>query len=368
MPEGSIANAVSNNVYKDLDMTRYPEYYDERSGAKFNEYMMPWTNLKDYNMAEHINVMQDAIMALQKTLGEMAQVPANPVDANGNPITSIEALRQIAATSTVKDRLNAIERYDWYAKFDKRYGGPDWVYRETGKNATIQEHRHLGTSTIPGTPQKISLTEEVTGLLPKANLNLSNSAAGITGSDILVQPDSGTKISQALNEKISEKTGGTIAKDAKLEILGKTNTRWTREFDIKDATGTGNTLVADGNTLLGQSIQSGDKLASTLLKQPLTGMHHGRYVLIIRVLASAIPTANVLRIAAVDSVTNAEINAGVYSGDEFETANKYKTFYLIFDHNGKTNIVIEKLATTAAVKIRFDYAIVEPVHPAVFDR
>ncbi|WP_257207990.1 hypothetical protein [Bacillus cereus] len=41
---------------------------------------------------------------------------------------------------------------------------------------------------------------------------------------------------------------------------------------------------------------------------------------------------------------------------------------MIFNHDGSTKLRVRKLATTSSVKVRFDYAIVEPVHPAVFDR
>lgn len=368
--KGSNANAPlnGNNIYQDLEMTRYPAAYDEREGAKLNMNMTRQTNLKDYNMAEHVNALQDAVMAVQRVLGEMVQVPADPKDLNGNPLTQ-DAINALARVNTVKDRLNSIERHDWSATFDKRYGGPTWSYTEGGNNATIQQHRHLGSASgIPGSPEKISLTQEVTGKLAKGNLNLAKSTTGLTGADVFVNASSDQKIADALNDKVSESQGGTIAQNATLNIIGKTNTRWTREFDTLDATGAGNSTVPDGKTLLGTAVESGANAASTLLNQKITGMYYGRYVAIVRIASSSLTSAKVLEIAARDSFTNAELNSVTLSGTDFDKIGDYKTFFLIFEHKGATNLVINKLNTVPAARIRFDYAIVEPVHPAVFDR
>ncbi|PFK99769.1 hypothetical protein COJ01_17000 [Priestia megaterium] len=367
---GSTANAVGNSIYPDLILTRFPQTFDERSGSKSNPNLLRQTNLKDYNMAEHVNSLQDAVMAIQRMLGEMAQMPAKPTDAQGNPITDPTALTNLAKTSTVKGRIDAIETHDWYADFDKRYGGDTWTYDENRTtNPTIQEHRHLGgASGIPGMPEKIVLTQEVQGKLPKANVDLSKTATGITGADVYVEPTSSTKISDAINDKISETTGGTISQTAQLKVLGKTNTRWTREFDSLDASTTGNTSVQDGSTLLNKAIESGATAASDLLNVNLSGMYYGRYVAIVRLSASSLAAGAVVELSATNSSTGAVINKVTLNGDDFDTASKYKTFYLIFNHDGQTKLRVRKLSTTASVKVRFDYALVEPVHPAVFDR
>lgn len=367
--KGSNANAVQNNVYTDLEMTRYPEHLDAREGAQLNLNMQRWTNLKDYNMAEHINAVQDAILAVQRTLGKHVQIPANPVDAQGNPITSVTALNSLASNTTVSDRIDAIEQYDWYSVLDRRYGGPTWSFRNVGKNATIQEHRHLGAASgIPGTPEKIVLTQEVTGLLPKGNINLTKTASGITGSDIFVEASSPEKISEALSDKLSETTGGQIQKDATLEVLGKTNTRWTREFDHTDASTAGNTVVAEGKTLLGRAISSGAVSASNLLDKELTGMYFGRYVAIVRMSCTNLTSIEAVEISAINTTTNAVINSVTIKGSDFDAATNFKSFFLIFNHDGATKLRVRKLNTNTATTVKFDYALVEPVHPAVFDR
>ncbi|BCT30496.1 hypothetical protein [Bacillus velezensis] len=366
---GSIGNAVGNSVYTDLVLTRYPTTFDERSGSKSNPNLSRWTNLKDYNMAEHVNALQDAVMAIQRALGEKVQLPAKPVDASGKPITDENELLNVSKTSTVKDRLDAIETHDWYAEFDKRYGGPDWKFdKDAATNPTIEQHRHIGSAGGNGMPEKINLREEVSGKLPKVNIDLSNTSTGLTGKDILVEPTVGTKISDAINDKVSESTGGTISKGAKLTNLGKTNTRWTREFDSFDAATTGNSVAQDGATLLNRSIESGATAASDLLNVSLSGMYYGRYVAIVRLCTDNLSPNSIVQISAINSKTKTEINSVTLDGSDFDGKSKYKNFYLIFDHNGTTNLRVRKLGTTSSVKVRFDYAIVEPVHPAVFDR
>ncbi|MES9681810.1 hypothetical protein ABWK22_02595 [Gottfriedia acidiceleris] len=367
---GSIANPVPNNIYEDLILTRFPETFDERSGGKLNQNLLRQTNLKDYNMAEHVNALQDAVMAMQRTLGELAQMPKNPKDANGNPITDPNELLNLKKTSTVKARIDTLETHDWYSEFDKRYGGPDWEFDDAQvTNPTIQQHRHLGSASgISGMPEQIDLTQEVKGKLPKANVDLTKTSKGITGSDIYVELTSDKKIADAINDTISETTGGTISKDGKLTVLGKTNTRWTREFDSSDASSTGNSSVSDTKTLLGRAVESGDTAASDLLNTNLTGMYFGRYVAIVRLSASNLSVGSLVEITASNSSTNAVINKVTLSGSDFDATGQYKNFYLIFNHDGATNLKVRKLNTTSAAKVRFDYAIVEPVHPAVFDR
>src|SRR5699024_2408229 len=143
------------DIYTDLVLTRYPKSFDERSGAKANANFKRWTNLKDYNMAEHVNSLQDAVMSLQRLLGEMAQMPANPTNSAGKPITNPTELNTLAKTNTVKKRLDDLETKDWYSIFDKRYGGPTWKFTDGAtQNPTIQQHQHLGsTSGIPGMPE-----------------------------------------------------------------------------------------------------------------------------------------------------------------------------------------------------------------------
>lgn len=362
----STQNSVGNNIYTDLILTRYPEFYDERSGTKNNPNLNRFENLVHYNMAEHVNSLQDAVMAIQRTMGEKAQLPVSPKDANNQPITSETELRKVIQKSTVKSRLDAIESKDWYAEFDKRYGGPNWKFDTTkSTNPTIQQHRHIGGG--DGMPAKIVLTQEVSGLLPITNIDLSQNKTGITGNDIYVDANSPNKISAALNDKLSESTGGTIKDSATLNNKGKTQTRWSKEFDYKDAVA-GNAEVQDAKTLLNRAVVSGTTQAATLLDKNLENLYHGRYVAIVRLAASALPSTDLVQISAVNSVSKAVINTVKLAGTDFETAGNYKTFYLIFDHDGKTDLKVQKLNTTASAAIRFDYALVQPTHPAVFDR
>ena len=370
---GSISNAVkeANLTYSDLVLTAYPKYYDgreQKTGYFKNLNLLRQTNLKHYNMAEHVNALQDAVMAIQRTLGVKAQLPAKPVDKDGNPITSETEINKILATNTVKDRIDALEKFDWYAVFDKRYGGPNWKFDKNSKtNPTIEQHRHTGGGN--GMPAKISLTQEVSGKLPKANLDLGDAATSLTGSDIRVVRSKATKISEALDDKISETTGGTIQQSATLINKGKTQTRTRAEYDYTDGA-SGNTKVSDANTLLGMAMESPTTTANNLLWTTLNNLHHGRYVAMFRISSASLANTNLVELAAYDysSGSNVATKRITLKGTDFEEKGKYKTFYMIFDHDGKTRIRCRKLETTSSAKIRFDYCVVEPVHPAVFDR
>lgn len=371
MLRNSTENAVGNTVFEDLEMTSYPKYKDSRTESEVNGKLNPnlrrFENLKDYNMAEHINALQDTVLAIQRTLGTMVQVPYAPKDDAGNVITNEEDLINIAKNYTVKERIDELERFDWVTKFDKRYGGPTWKYDEASNvNPTIQQHRHLGTdSDITGMPQKISLEEEVQGLLPKDNVNLSRGENGITGADICVDMSSSKKISESINDKISEAEGGYIAKRAKLEVLGKINTRWAREFDAEDAIGQGNSKVSDKKTLTGVAMESHDTKSTVLLNQSLEGMYHGSYVAIVRLSVSGRLSSEVVEIVALD-LDNNIVNRVQLKGTDFPENRGYKDFYMVFENDGNTKISIRKLNTSVGVRVRFDHAIITPVHPAVF--
>lgn len=372
MLRNSTENAVGNAVFEDLEMTSYPKYKDSRmeseANGKLNLNLRRFENLKDYNMAEHINALQDTVLAIQRTLGTMVQVPYAPKDDAGNIITNEEDLINLAKNYTVKDRIDEIERFDWVAKFDKRYGGPTWKYDDvSNSNPTIQQHRHLGTdSDIPGMPQKISLTEEVQGLLPKENINLSRGEEGITGADICVDTSSSTKISESINDKISEKEGGVLDKNATLEIKGKMNTRWAREFDVEDAIGQGNSKVSDKKTLLGIAMESHGTKSTVLLNESLSGMYHGTYVAVVRLSCSGRVSSNVAEIIALDA-NNSVTKSIQLKGTDFPENRNYKDFYIVFENDGSTKLSIRKLNTSVDVRVRFDHVVVTSVHPAVFD-
>lgn len=356
IPNNGIQNAVGNNVYPDLVLTRFPDNFDERSGAKLNPNMLRWLNLDDYNMAEHVNTLQDSLMAIQRVLGESVQLPASLVKDDGTAMTAAE-IAALKKSNTVKSRLNSLENKN----YDKRYGGPNWV-PDTG--VTLEQHRHTGGV---GKPSKIDLESEVTNELPVKNLDLTQTATGLTGAKIKLNSTNTATIDAAISDKLSQKEGGTIQKN--LTVVGKTQTRTSREYDYTDMSGT---VTADNQTLLNACVKS-DPLAETyFLNKKFSGLYYGRYVLIVRAKTDTRIDGNLLQLFTV-SKTGDSAESITLKGTDFKAANQWQNFYLIFTHEpntsgGEGEFRVRKMTTASSATVSLDYALITPTHPAVFDR
>lgn len=358
IPNNGIQNAVGNIVYPDLVLTRWPEYFDERSGAKNNPNMHRWLNLEDYNMSEHVNAISDAIMALQRALGENPQISTDPVDENGNPISlTPEQILNLKKTQTIKRRIDILEKRN----FDKRYGGPNWKPED---KQTLEEHKHTGKG--PGHPSKIDLTQEVQGKLPKANIDTSQNATGLTGADLFINATKKVTVDASLNDKLSQAEGGTIKKD--LAVEGRFQSRTNREYDFNDLSGT---KVGDTATLLNYAMLSHDTNETVFIKKPIEGLYYGRYVLVVRAKTNNRVTGNILELSTTAQANDAA-ETMVLKGTDFKTAGVYQNFYLSFTHepnvsNSKGEFKVRKLATTDAVKVSLDYVLIMPTHPGIFN-
>ena len=356
IPNNGIQNAVGNNVYPDLVLTRYPDYFDERSGSKENKNMYRWKNLEDFNMAEHVNALSDAIMALQRALGEVPQIATVPKDANGQIITDPAALLALKKIKTVKSRLDDLENKN----FDKRYGGPNWK-PDTGN--TIEEHKHLGQL---GGASKIDLTKEVQNKLPKQNVDLSQTTNGLTGADIFINSTVKVTIDASVGDKLSMSEGGTIKKN--LSVEGKTNTRWHREYDVNDLSGT---KTADNGTMLNACVTASGLPEFVFLSKKFTNLYYGRYVMIVRAKSNKRVTGNILQLSTVaKSGDSSEVMT--VKGTDFKAANQWQTFYLALKHepnttSGEGELRVKKLTTAEDVTISLDYVLLTPIHPGVFD-
>lgn len=354
-------NAVGNSKFTDLNMTFYPTKIDSKvTGADGHNTNMkgfwsagdtaiPVGQEADYNMAEHVNALADAVIAVQRILG------INPhVDTKG-----------ANTTGTVSTRIGAVENKDAY--YDNRYGGVNWT---TALGQTILTHRHGGASKNQA-PQ-ISLTTEVTGMLPKAFVNLTASV-GITGQDLFMSPSISTKVSDAIGDKLSVAEGGIIQKD--LEVVGKFSSRTYREWAAKDITTGGQ--VTDVATLHNQARRYSGTTEQAIIAAPLTNMLAGKYVLGVRVKVNTRVAENVLRLSFSEykqSPAGWVSKATTYvKGEEFDAVNKWQMFYLVFDHEpvdatGFNGLRIMKNPSLTAVNLDFDCAWVMPIHPAVFDK
>lgn len=355
----SESNAVGNRKFIDLNMSGYPERIDSKDSTNlgFNPNMkgfwsagdknLPAGQLPDYNMAEHVNSISDGLMAIQRILG------TNPhVDYKGGN-----------TEGTVSDRIRAAEDKDAY--YDRRYGGIGW---RPAFGQTILTHTHGG-----GNQQapKITLTTEVQGKLPKDNVDLS-AETGLTGADIRMSPTVSTKISVAINDKLSTSQGGTIQKD--LEVLGKFQNRTYREWTAMDSPR--GTRITDTRTLDHSAKRFSGSTQQEIIAEPVQNLLSGKYVMGVRVKVSSRTSDTVLMLGFYEHKQNGgwvEKSRVDIRGNEFDATNKWQMFYLVFDHEpedarGHNGIRIRRLATSSNVNLDFDCAWVMPTHPAVFDR
>lgn len=351
IPNG-FANAVGNNVHEDLTMTRYPEAMDKRGSNKTggNENLNTHKNLEDYNMAEHVNALADSVMAIQRALGIQPQL------STSDTATGAE-LYNLLRTKTVKSRFDTLENKN----FDDRYGGPNWKPED---KQTLEEHKHTGEK---GHPTKINLNGEVQGVLPVNNVDLRyNQTSGLTGAKISINGSKSDSIDKVVADKLSRTEGGTI--DAGLITKGTSWTRWGRDYDVTNLTGD----KEIDNEAFAMATYKSTNAKHTFLDTKFDDLYFGRYVLIVRAKTNTLLNADLIKVSTTNP-NGGEVSFDVYKGNEFTSVNTWQNFYFVLDHNAKTtnkngSFKIEKLATASAVKVSLDYAIITPVHPAIFDR
>lgn len=338
----SESNIISKTSYADYNMTHYPERVDSRSSTDsgYNENMKGFENRKDYNIAEHVNALADAVMVMQRVLG------INPQ----------------GGSTDVNNRIGTLENRD----YDSRYGGVGWSPAQT-----LVGHTHNGEA---GGPGQISLTSEVSGQLPKGSLNLAyTSSSGLTGSDLAISNNNGTKISAAVSDKLSVTQGGTIEKD--LKVKGRLTSRFSVEVFPAQAVAGKGSLVADNRTATGESLKLTNETSSyRFVRHEDYDLQYGRYVAILRV-KSTNSTAgeNLVKMEAYNYTGRWQRRAyKIIQASDFDNTSEYQTFYMVFDHYGdgssnRLHFNIWKYNTSTNYDIYFDYLHITPVHPAVYD-
>jgi hypothetical protein len=323
----------TKSKYAEYNLTRYPDALDSRDN---NGNMKGFTNMVDYNMAEHINALTDAVMVMQRILG-----------------VGVEGTH-----ADVKTRLNVLDNHN----HDSRYGGAGWT---VARGQTLIGHTHTGAA---GHPSQINLVTEVQGKLNKNFLNLTST--GLTGADVMMSPTSSTKISDAVDDKLSVSQGGVIQRD--LQVKGRLASRNLREWDINDTSN--GTKVTDNTTLTNQAVRGSGTADVRFIHEGIRDLQYGKYVIGVRLKVNSKVSENVAYIRLYNSVGgNWSLNASQYiKGTDFDAAGKWQTFYLVGDVEGNTAnsypiVHIGKDATTASVNVDFDHAYIMPVTPAVFD-
>lgn len=337
---GKIGNKPN---YQDLNLTQFPSALDSRQN---NPNMRGFTNvgeedIPDYIMAEYVNALSDAVMAVQRALGTNPMVPTN---ANAADVPSL------IEGSNVSSRIGAIEG----GLLDERYGGAGWAYQPD--RPTLSKHEHTGTG---GQPGKISLLNEIEGKLQKANLNLAQ-AGGLTAADLFVSATNSKRVTEALEDALSKQEGGRV--DKPVVLAGGLRSRTVIECTAPEMVGGNASLSVDAQATASQARVSSGNTASTFHGENLNRtLLFGKYVVGVRVKVSNPISAALIRIQAGGKTTT-------YQGNEF-AANTYKVIYHVFDHSSDANTLkITRLATTAETTVQVDSFFIQPIHPAVFDR
>jgi hypothetical protein len=353
----SESNAVGNSKFTDLNMSFYPTQVDSKvvGNPGYNPNLkgfwsagdkdLPAGQEPDYNMAEHVNALADAVMAIQRILG------VNPhIDFKGGN-----------TTGTVSTRIAAAENKDAY--YDKRYGGQNWT---TALGQTILTHTHGGG--LYEAP-KINLADEVSGKLKKINIDITQ-ATGITGEDLAMSRTSSTKISDALNDKLSISQGGTIEKG--IVVKGFNYTRTSADW-IPSEMQKGSLVNSSGTTKSGVMRRATGTGSLYFIDERLNVLEYGKYVLGVRMKVNTRDSATVATLRTYNWNGSTWVSGGSKSikGTDFEAANQWQMFYLVFDAEsvGQNGMIVRagKAATTASVTLDMDSAFVMPTHPAVFD-
>lgn len=347
--ESNLVKLNGTGTYPDLNMTHFPDKIDTRvAGAGYNPNLKGFENRKDYNLAEHVNALGDAVMAVERSMGITPYMDKNGVNRG-----------------TVSARIRTLEEVD----LDPRYGGVGW-----NPSQTLVSHTHTGT---PGGPSKISLTQEVTGKLPKDNLNLVyNNASGLTGSDIAVSKEQSTTIAASINDKLSTSQGGVIQKS--LQVKGRINSRFYADIDVTQVLPGSGTLIVDSSTRSGQAVRfSNGADAYRGLVYNDVDLQYGKYIASIRMKTTnntknealvhfeaynqtGLPTVWTLR------------NYKTIKSTDFLAANQWQTFYFVFDHvsdrpDGFLHFIMTRMKTATNYDLLFDYIHICPAHPAIYD-
>lgn len=336
-----------SDTYKSWPLTNYPDSLDVGNANIRTDILdfadrAPTTLPELYHvMAGDVKSLQQAIFAIQNVLGTMPQ----------------------SAHTTVDTRIEALEDY---TDLDIRYIG----INSPQPAPTIMSHIHVGT---PNGPPKIDLTNHVTGVLNKANINLlKTSPASLTAEDIyLTHNQSAPSILDKFTEKL-DKTGGKIT-GIGLDVEASFNSGVFKEIDAADTLKTVGSNIYD-TSAFSSTARKGVKTDARgeLLNAYITRMRYLDYSIGIR--------AKVTNASITQSIGKIEVYSGsalsksveIIPNNFFNTTG-YEMIYIPFSHKGPSNfsvrIVITWYGTSASVPcdLFLDGIVINPVHLAAYD-
>lgn len=333
--------------YADLNLTQYPDKIDSRVTTEpgYNANMKGFQNITDYNMAEHINAVGDAVISVQRALGVL---PFRDKDG--------------VSRGTVDARIKLLENKD----YDIRYGGTGWA-----NSQTLIGHTHTGAA---GHPSQINLVTETQGKLPKSKVNLTyGNVDAITGADLSVSNSDSRKITDAINDKLSVTQGGTIQRF--FEVRGNFASRFYREWDSATITA-GGTPITDYSTMTNQARRTTGTAETWLLNTGIQNLLYGRYVIGFRLRTNRLSTQELFRTGYyyMNSSGSYVWQSGIsVKGTDFNAVNQWQTFYHTVEHKGERSdaqciLHAVRSATSTDNTLDIDNIIMMPTHPAILDR
>ena len=343
--------------YPIWSLTDYPDSLD-KSNDKIRQSILDFEDRTGetnpelyYVLSEDVKVLQQAVFALEETLGV-------------NPQSSFD---------TIDERISSIEDYE---DLDDRYGGSTWraLYVANSNNPanpaapTIMGHLHDGSSN--GAP-KIDLSLHATGTLNKSRINLDRTnVEGITGADIALNPETDQTIASKFNDKL-DKTGGAVQS---LNVNGTFNSYVYKEADgylCVPSTSPIGSNVADSGTFSGTGRRALSSNGSGNLLHYSNLLRYGDYSLCLRMKVSS--TSSSLSIGNIKIYSGSTLikNVEIVPADFQSTS--YEMFYVAFSHkdNPTINIYVSWNGTSIqppiSSNLTIDGLVITPNHLTAYD-
>lgn len=373
-----------NEKYPDLGWSYYPSKIDSRDGINnqgeedlsefaINEDFSRNVNYEDrdssptandyYVLAEDVNVLQDAVLSIERILGQMPHVPTEEGDGGG-----------IIDTNSVSERISLLEDP---SRYDGRFGGDGW---EPEMGQTILSHEHLGGSN--GAPL-INLGTMTTGQLRKDQLQLGVSDEDPLTSEHIPYTSSDERSIKTLLGTKFDKNGGTISDN--LVVQGNVNCRAFGEIDCKDMIGSGSTSglainTADAEAYCGEAkyFSKTAGISNEAVYVSSFPVRYNEYSVLVRVKSDNILSEGAFAKIGIygsnETLGGYEILSRFIKCDELEAVGGYKTFYFTVKHRKyHTNPVDKKLYVKvwyygdSFAHMWLDSITITPIHTSVTD-
>lgn len=315
-----------SNRYTDLPLTSYPNEIDviKSRTDESPTYFKRWEDYKDIMFANHIKCLQDAIVAIERTLGALPSGTKN----------------------NIKERLDDIESR---------------LLTMNDVNSAINAHKHTGDS---NSPSKIDLSSEVQGKLKFENIDLNfNNASSIKASNIYYSADMTIEqkinnlqdyINQAVLNLTSKITDYKIATDFILNN-GKLST-----FDS-----------AYNKSAVKNSVKGSTGNIIKMCEVTTNPLIYNRYVACIRVFVSSPINTTQNIIMSVKAGTKNGTMSVVSFPYSYFNYNSWNYLYVMFDHyyvaNSEDKVTVSIYYNSSTQNdIYVDNVIITPTHTAVY--